>query len=297
MKRRSFIKTTSGLAAASLVSTLARPLMAISPNSKYKDTIGLQLWTVRDQMAESKQNTLKAIANAGYKQVELGDTATTADILPICRDLGMNVTSSFLNWQAICTPGDKQVPTLDSILDDAVSADLKYLVFGYISKEHRQTADQLKRYAESANKFGEKCNQAGIKLCYHNHSFEFAKIEGEKTGFELFMDLFDNDLCKFELDVFWAKIGGWDPVETLKKLNGRVLQVHLKDLKQGTKLCYDEGKVPHDAFQELGNGTIDMLEIMNVSEAIGVDQCHVEQDQSPDPIASIVQSMTHLNNL
>jgi sugar phosphate isomerase/epimerase len=298
MKRRTFLKTT---AAAGVAATLSQPLLAI-PNlipqdSKYKDTIGLQLWTVRNQMAEDKKATLKAIADAGYKQVELGDTNTAAELIPICKDLGMNVTSSFLNWAAICTPGAKDVPTLDKVLEEAKAAELKHLVFGYINKENRATADHYKKHAETANKFGEKCNAAGIKLCYHNHSFEFEKIEGEKTGFDLLMELFDNDCCKFELDVFWAKLGGWDPIETLNKLDGRVTQVHLKDLIKDAEICYDEGKVPHEAFKELGNGTIDMAEIMTVSEKIGVEQCHVEQDQSPDPIVSIGQSMTHLKTL
>ena len=300
MKRRTFIKST-GIAVAGLTTSLSQSLMAfpnlIPDSSKYKDTIGLQLWTVRNQMEQDQQKTLKAIADAGYQQVELGDTETAKELVPICKDLGMQVTSSFINWQAICTPQANDVPSLDKILDQAKDAKLKHLVFGYISKENRKTADQFKQHAETANKFGEKCNAAGIKLCYHNHSFEFEKIDGEKTGFDLLMERFDNALCQFELDVFWAKIGGWDPIETLKKLDGRVTQVHLKDLQKGAAICYDEGAVPHEAFKELGNGTIDMAKILEVSEQIGVEQCHVEQDQSPDPIKSIGQSMQHLNSL
>ena len=96
MQRRTFFKATSTIAAAGLVGTLARPVLAISQDSKYKDTIGLQLWTVRNQMAEDKKKTLKAVADAGYKQVELGDTNTAAEIVPIAKDLGMNVTSCLL---------------------------------------------------------------------------------------------------------------------------------------------------------------------------------------------------------
>ena len=266
-------------------------------NSKYKKTIGLQLWTVRKQMEKDKPKTLKAISDAGYYQVELGDTNDAAKLLPICKDLGLAVTSSFLNWQAICTPNTKGVPSLDKILEQAQKANLKHLVFGYINKPNRQTADQFKRYAETSNQFGEKCATSGIQLCYHNHSFEFAPLNNGKTGFELLIEEFDKDHCKFELDVFWAKIGGWDPIETLFKLKGRVSQVHLKDLKDGSKTCFDEGQVPHEAFKDLGNGNIDMAKVMRVAEEIGVDQCHVEQDQSPNPIFSIGQSINHLNSL
>jgi sugar phosphate isomerase/epimerase len=65
--------------------------------------------------------------------------------------------------------------------------------------------------------------------------------------------------------------------------------LHLKDLLAGTEIQYDEGAVPPDAFQELGDGVIDMAEIMKAGEVAGVEQCHVEQDQSPAPLQSIVQ--------
>lgn len=297
MKRRTFIKTTTGIAAAGLVSTLGRPLMAFPQESKYKDTIGLQLWTVRNQMKADKKATLKSVKDAGYHQVELMDVGDAKELLPICKDLDLKVTSSFMNWQAVCNPKGKDVPSLKSIVDAAAEAGLKHLVFGYIGKGHRETADQYKAHAETSNKLGEMCNAANIKLCYHNHSFEFAKIDGETTGFDLFMKHFENDKCKFELDVFWAQIGGWDALETLDKLKDRVSQVHLKDLKKDTGVILDEGKVPKEAFKELGNGTIDMAKILAKSEEIGVEQCHVEQDQSPDPLDSIGQSMKHLNSL
>ncbi len=301
MKRRTFLKTTSGIASVAIASSLTNSIMAfpnsLPENSKYKKTIGLQLWTVRNQMQKDKLKTLKAISDAGYYQVELGDTNDAAELLPICKDLDLAVTSSFLNWQAVCTPDAKGIPSLDKILEQAQKANLKHLVFGYINKPNRQTADQFKRYAETSNQFGEKCAKSDIQLCYHNHSFEFAPLENGKTGFDLLIEELDENHCKFELDVFWAKIGGWNPIETLKRLNGRVSQVHLKDLKNGTKTCFDEGQVPHEAFKELGNGNIDMAKVMAVSEEIGVEQCHVEQDQSPNPIVSIGQSIDHLNTL
>ena len=296
MRRRTFIKATSGMTAAGLVASLARPLMAFPQESMYKDTIGLQLWTVRNQIKENKKKTLKAVADAGYKQVELMDVLDAKEQLPICNDLGLKVTSAFFNWQAICKP-EKKVPTLDSIADTAAAAGLKHLVFGYIGKGHREKADQYKSYAETSNKFGELLKKSGIQLCYHNHSFEFAKVDGEKTGYDLLIELIDAEKCKFELDVFWAKVGGWDPIETLEKLKGRVSQVHLKDLKKDTPVSYDEGKVPHEAFKELGNGTIDMTKILAKSQEIGVEQCHIEQDQSPDPIDSIGQSIKHFNSI
>jgi len=297
MQRRTFIKTTSGLAAAGMVASLARPLLAFPQESIYKDTIGLQLWTVRDQMKEDKKKTLKAIADAGYKQVELMDVGDAKELLPICKDLGLNVTSAFMSWEAVCKPKGKKVPTLESIAEAAAKAELKHLVFGYIAKGHREKADQYKAYAETCNEFGESLKKSNIQLCYHNHSFEFEKLDGDKSGFDLLMEHLDNEKCKFELDVFWAKVGGLDPIETLEKLKGRVSQVHLKDVLKDTPVIYDEGKVPKTAFKELGSGSIDMTKVLAKSQEIGVEQCHVEQDQSPDPIDSIGKSIKHFNSI
>ena len=83
----------------------------------------------------------------------------------------------------------------------------------------------------------------------------------------------------------------------MKKLGDRITQVHLKDPKEGTAVIYDEGKVPAEAFQECGDGSIDMGEVMKLAREIGAVYCHVEQDQSPDPIASIGQSIDYLKGL
>jgi sugar phosphate isomerase/epimerase len=297
MRRRDFIKTTAIASSAALTSSLTRPLMAIPADSKYKATIGLQLWTVRNQLAEDKPGTLKSVADAGYYQVEFGGVDQGLELQPICKDLGLKMTSSFVDWQSICNPTNKNAPSLETLVEDAEKLGVKHLVFGYIGKRFRQTGDQYRAYIERSNRFGEMCKKADIQLCYHNHAFEFEKLEGDKTGFDLLMEGFDPENCKFELDVFWAQIGGWDPCETLERLKGRVSQVHLKDLKVGTKVFYDEGQVPHDAFKELGSGSIDMAKVLKVAETIGVEQCHVEQDQSPDPIQSIGQSIAHLNSL
>jgi sugar phosphate isomerase/epimerase len=263
MNRRTFLKTSSSIVTgAALTAQLQTPLMASiqKPSNPYSDSIGLQLWTVRDQLAADNRKTLKAIADAGYKQVELMDTTQAKDLLPICKELGLNVTSAFMNWAAICNPDAGQGPSLDEIIEQSKSADLKHLVFGYIAKGFREKADQYKQHAENANKFGDRCKKAGMKLCYHNHAFEFEKLADAdgKCGYDILIKELDKELCPFELDVFWIAIGGWEPIATLKQLKGRVSQVHLKDLKAGTPTIYDEGKVPVDAFEELGDGMIAM---------------------------------------
>ena len=119
--------------------------------------------------------------------------------------------------------------------------------------------------------------------------------ETGKTGYDVLMDEFSAEM-KFEVDVFWVQVGGHDPVELIRTLKERVSQLHLKDLNKETETpAY--GGVPNEAFEELGDGVIPMEPIIEVASEAGVDHCHVEQDQSPDPLASIRQSMDHLQTL
>lgn len=294
MKRRTFLASTSAAATVSMLP--ANPLLAARPEIE-RNGLGLQLWTVRNQLAEDTAATLAAVAKAGYKQVELMNVVESTDIVKLAKENGMKVRSAFMNWETIATPENENAPTVDEIIEKAKEFELEYLVFGYIGKSARDTADKMKAIAERANQAAEKISKAGMKLSYHNHSFEFAPITGGSTGFEILMKEFDEKLVNFELDVFWAACGGWDPIRTMHKLRKRLGQIHLKNIKKGTPTIYDEGKVPHDAFQEVGDGTIDMDEVIKVAAQYGVQQFHVEQDQSPNPLESIKQSFDYTQKI
>ena len=179
MHRRTFLKSATG---AALTMSLGRTLAALPKDSPYLKTIGLQLWTVRNQMQADEKATLKAVANAGYKQVELMKTLGSDSIVKTAKDLGMNVTSAFIDWQSLGKPSAKKAPSFDKILEQAKAYDLKHLVFGYIGKGERETVDHFKRHAAAANKAGEKCHKAGIQLSYHNHSFRVREVGWRQDG-------------------------------------------------------------------------------------------------------------------
>jgi sugar phosphate isomerase/epimerase len=120
-------------------------------------------------------------------------------------------------------------------------------------------------------------------------------MAGGKTGFDVLTAEFSPEM-KFELDVFWVKAGGVEPVDLMKRLRGRVSQLHLKDLKAGLALPI-YSNMPADGFKELGNGIIPMEPIIALAAEIGVAHCHVEQDQSPNPLASVSQSLKYLATL
>ncbi len=293
MRRRTFLQATS----ASLATLLARPLWALPSDSRYLKTIGLQLYTLRNQLAQDVPKTLRAVADAGYYQVEAMSLVGGERVFTVARDVGLKVTSAMMNWQTLVSPGARGVPSFAETMEAAEKQKLRFVVIPYVGKGHRETAEQLKTLAERANRAGEICRKANIQLCYHNHSFEFAKLPSGQLRWDVLVKEFDPHLVKFEMDVFWVTIGGMDAVKMLKNLKGRVAQLHLKDLLKGTPTNHDESTVPKDAFQEVGNGIIDWPAVLAAAELAGVTQCHVEQDQSPDPIASIGESIRNLKAL
>lgn len=282
---------------ASLASSIAMPAFALDKNNKYRKDIGIQLYTLRNQIKTDVAGTLEAVAKAGYKQVEAyGFDGTESPMMKQAKANGLAVNSSHFNWLSVTSPGKNKGPSFEKILEGAKCAGLTHLVIPYLHGYERNGVAGYKRVAENCNKAAELAKSAGIQLAYHNHAFEFQPLNKDGvTGYHTLIEEFSPNM-QFEVDVFWVEVGGVSPVNILKQLSGRISQLHLKDLKKGISTP-NYGKLPNDAFQELGNGVIEMEPIIRAAEAAGVAHCHVEQDQSPDPIASIEQSMKYLKSL
>ncbi len=298
MKRRNFLSSSSAATAALLAGSPLRSLLALEKDNTYRANIGIQLYTLRNQIKADLKGAIKAVADAGYKQVEPYGfpDQNRIDIITASKDAGLVVNSSHFNWDSVVNPEDKGVAPFESILEKAKTHGLTHLVVPYLADRNRKTLDDYKKVAENCNKGAELAKAAGIQLAYHNHSFEFAaKGDDGECGYDILMKEFSPDM-KFEVDVFWIQAGGHDPAEMIKKLKGRVSQLHLKDLKKDQKLPVYEG-IPQDAFEELGDGKIPMEPILAAAAEAGVDHCHVEQDHSPDPIASIQKSAAYLQSL
>lgn len=291
MNRRNFLYT--GLAATLALQT--HRLFALAGGSTYRDNIGIQLYTLRNELKTDTAGTLKAVAAAGYKQVEPFGFPDADALIKGAQDVGLKINSTHFQWDSAVSPKDEGFSDFMKIVEKAKGLGLSHLVVPYLQDGHRKTLDDYKKTAANLNKAAAKAKAEGIQLCYHNHNFEFLPMEGGKCGFDVFTEEFSDDM-RFELDLFWVKLGGKDPVELIQKLAGRVEQLHLKDLKEGIKTP-EFGKVPTDAFQELGDGIISTEPILVAAEKAGIKHCHVEQDQSPDALASIKQSIGYLNKL
>lgn len=296
--RRKFLQRA---ATAGVVATLGTSLPSCTAGSPYHDAIGLQLYTLRNQLEADPLATLTAVRDIGYKQVELMDTIQLPELLPIIKDLGLGLNSSFINWSHITggweyNQAAKVDYGFDRVIEDAQQAGLKELVFGWWFPQERDSADKYKVAADKLNAAGEQCHAAGIQLCYHNHAFEFADFDGQ-TAYDILIERLDPDLVPFELDVFWASLAGVDPLALMRRLDGRIHLLHLKDKKSGVPIIKTDGPVPEDAYQELGTGTVDIQGVLELAPQIGVQRCFVEQDMSPAPVESVRESYGYLRGL
>lgn len=291
MKRRNFLRSS---AFASVMTGSTQSLLALADDNIYRKNIGLQIYTLRDQLKADLKGTLKAVADAGYQQVEPFGFPSGQEMVNVAKDLGLDVHSIHFDWEAAVNPTDDGFSDFRKIIEKAKDTGLSHLVVPYLHDKDRKSLDDYKRVAGNLNKAAVIAKEAEIQLAYHNHSFEFQPME-ESTGYDIFVQEFGDEMM-FEVDVFWVRAADLDPVSLIKGLSGRISQLHLKDIKKGLKLPI-YGGLPKDAFKELGNGMISMEPIIEAAKAAGVVHCHVEQDQSPDPIASIKESVAYLKRL
>ena len=289
MNRRHFLRNTAGTA---LALASVQSLFGAESTSPYVKNMGLQLYTLRDQIAADTAATIKAVAEAGYKQVEPYRSPETDAMIAAAKDNGLAVNSMHFDWNTIVEATDPAMPDFEKVVSSAKEHGLSHLVIPYLQDTARKDLDGYKATAEKFNKAAEISKEAGIQLAYHNHNFEFQPMAGGKTGYDVFVEEFGPDLM-FEVDVFWVKLAGIEPVALIEKLKGRVSQLHLKDLKKGVEMPSYTSPAK-DAFKEIGNGIIPMDPIMAAAEKSGVIYCHVEQDQSPHPIESVKESMQTL---
>ncbi len=279
MTRRSF--TLSAAAAASLqVPAFARELT----------TFGVQLYTVRSIINKDPQRVLNEIEAAGYKEIEATyDNLET--IMQAAHKTKLRPVSIHLETDLFTKHRDKLGP----VLDDMKKRGFEYVVCPYIDPKERGGVDVMKKLAENLDKAGAQCMGAGLKLCYHNHAFEFASAgDGAGTLMDVLMANTDPKHLGWEMDIFWVAVTGNDPSELLKKYSKRIVLMHIKDKADGVAKRFDEN-VPRTAFKEVGAGTMDLKHVLHTATESGVKHFFVEQDSTPgDPLASLKISASYL---
>jgi len=235
MKKRSIISiallmVVTGLIFSTIYSFTAKP----------QKNIGLQLYSIRDSIMKNVPAAIAKVGKMGYKFVEpagyadgkLYGMAPTA-FKALCQKNGLKILSSHVG-QALPEPASygKNMAWWDACIDAHVAAGAKFLVQPFMGDGAYRSIDTLKLYCDYFNKIGEKCKAKGIRFGYHNHDKEFSTKLAGQTIYDYMLAHTDPSKVMFEMDLYWAVMGGANPVNYFKKYPGRIQLWHIKDKKE-----------------------------------------------------------------
>ncbi|TVR28872.1 MAG: sugar phosphate isomerase/epimerase [Balneolaceae bacterium] len=259
--RKTFLKTSGILMSGAALGTLPFLSSCASPEPE-TSPFGLQLYTLRDVIADDPEAVLRQIAEFGYKQIEsyagpmgiywgMGNTG----FKQLMDELDMTMISSHTN---VFEDFERQA-------NEAAEIGVEYLICPWIGRQ--ETLDDYKEMADRFNQIGEQANAAGIKFAYHNHEYTFEEMDGEIPQTVL-MERTEPDLVEHQMDIYWYAVAGQDAAEWIRKYPNRFTTCHVKDLVNGDN--------PESTI--LGTGTINFPELLPVAKENGMKYFIVEQE-------------------
>jgi len=270
MDRRDFIQKTSVLGTAALLSTVA-----CSPDKKARYKLGLQLFSINEDMNKNPLATLQAVQAMGYEDFEIygfdGEKNTyygieSSEFKKILDDLQLTVSSGHYGFSDYLKKEEDELRRfVDQCITGAHALNSAYITWPWLAPELR-TLDNFALLSAKLNAIGEQVTAAGLGFAYHNHGFEFEDHDG-KTGYEIILKETDPALVKLQMDMYWVMHSSNDtPKELIAQQPGRFVMWHIKDMD----------KVTRD-YTELGNGSIDYVEILPDPVKSGLEFYYIEQ--------------------
>ena len=285
--RRKFL-AQAGLVSAGVM--VAPQLLLAKANGK----VGLQLYSLRDQLPKDVKGVIAKVAAAGYKEVETFgyskehgfwglDAKAFSDLL---KANGLSTPSGHYGMDEYFVQGKKD--QLETYIEAANITGMTYVIVPSINGEVLKSADQFKMVAEKMNKAAELCKKSGLKLGYHNHNFEWKPIDGT-TFYDTLLKETDPSLVNMEMDLYWVVRSEQDPIKLFEAHPGRFVLCHLKDMD----------KANHNLNTEIGKGTIDFKTILSHAKLAGLKHFIVEQENyiNIDPYVSITESAAYVKNV
>lgn len=256
--------------------------------------IGVQLYTVRDDLAKDFEGTIAKVAAIGFKEVEFAGyfNRTPEQVSGVLKKNGLTSPAAHVDYASL---GDKW----PGVLDAARTIGHQFLVNPWIDEAIRNQPDSWKRIADVFNRAGELSKKAGIQFAYHNHNFEFAPVEG-KLPYDILLERCDPALVKMELDLCWIVVAGKDPLEYFRRYPGRFPLVHVKGLSKRPPSDAGAAPIPEvlkDITDVGSNDIIDWKRIFARSAEAGIKHYIVEHDVPKAPFDSLKTSYTYLRGL
>lgn len=266
-------------------------------------SIAVQVYSVRNNAKEDLRGTLEKIKKMGYDGVEFAGLYghTPAEVKAMCEEIGL-------------TPVSAHVPYLDmladpkGVLSQYAEIGVKFVAVPYLTAEYRPGTENFPEVVKNVEMLGGVAKELGIQLLYHNHDFEFVKIDG-KYALDVLYDTVPADLLQTELDVCWVNVGGEVPADYIRKYKGRCPVVHLKDFygeksEDMYELIGIQSAAPkrpgNFEFRPVGSGLNDFPAILKASEESGAEWVVVEQDKPSmglEPLECIEKSINYLKSI
>ena len=282
LNRRKFLQTiTAGTAAVILPGTLGA---CNATQTRSLENIGFISGIIGRELREGDwKEVLSRTAEMGYTEIETGNYLgeSARSFLNFCQEIGLTPIAGGGSFS-------RDMDEVNRALDRLKSLELQYAVMYWPWFTGAPLSlDNCKESAEVLNMIGEVCHERGLILCWHNHDLEFHATPEGVIPFDYLMENTDSELVKCQLDIYWTKKGGADPIETLQKYSGRYPLLHIKDMAPG-----DE-----EDFACPGNGIIDFQKVL--AEALDQDIQHffVEKDNAQDGMGCLESAAIYLQSL
>ena len=291
MNRRNFLKTTAVTAVASTVLP-GNVLTAAPADSKQaaKKKIGLQLYSLREDMAKNADATLEAVAKIGYSFIETYGYAdgkffgkTPKEFSTQLSGLGLKMTSSHTGFGVYTNDTTEAWDAVKKNMADTREAGSKWIVqAGYPGARYTELA-QVEKLADTFNRIGELAKQHGLKFAYHNHREEFRAISNQ-IPYQRYIELTDAALVAFQMDIGHVANEMADYRAYLKLYPGRFGCLHIRDTDVKTKIAI-----------EMGRGHVALEDVYNLFVNAGVEDYYVEQEEyNYEPLESIKMCYDYL---
>lgn len=270
--RRRFLQSTTLLAAATLA-----PATALAQSRRVNNP-GLQLYTLRQNMAADFDGTLARVAELGYREMEFAGyfNRSAREVRQILDANGLVTPAAHIQLAAVRADLQREI-------DFAAELGQRYIVVPFLTPDERNF-DHYQRLVETLNTAGEACRTAGLKIGYHNHDFEFENTNGV-IPFDYILENTDPELVDIELDLYWISNAEVNPLPYFSKYPGRFSMLHVKDMDD------------HGRMTDVGLGNIDFAEIFSHGDEAGFQHYFVEHDNPGNGIASIANSIYTVRNL
>lgn len=233
-------------------------------------TFGFQAYTIRDYMKDAELTDLafRKMKALGYDELQTAGCAIPVEeYAQIAKDNGIKVIGTHDDF-------NKMIADPEWAMNFHRTLGTTNIGIGGMPKYARESADGCRQFCEDANKFAEIINKEGFKFTYHNHHFEFAKVEGNTRLMDILVDNLDPNTTSFCLDTCWVQCGGCDVRAWIEKLAGRIDILHMKDVEW---VAESNGK-DHLMYTSVGDGNLNWKGIIEAAEKIGVKHFIVEQD-------------------